>query len=269
MYSVIQCLYNLPNVDLGVSVEVLPPKSKRHVAGGNALPRFVNLACGVAVAAQHNSCKLLSLVAIPRVLVRLIQADKSFKTLWAPARSPARLAVSELLFLRGQLGLDLISGSRTLREAKCFSLFCATTSHPETHNLSASTRSGHACAFARQARACPYTLAQFLNSAEASLAVKSCSLSKLWNTPGFTPAAGRLLACGTNVECGVCTHGFARCLALAACSHAAVARAMFVCALAKLHLMVSNNIRWPHVFVLNKFRTLRKLVWLLSFPVPV
>ncbi|AUG34233.1 5,10-methylenetetrahydrofolate reductase [Candidatus Hodgkinia cicadicola] len=284
MYTVIQCLYNLPSVDLNLSVEVLPPKGKQDfvsaigdysIACGNALPRFVSLTCGAADAAKHNSYKLLlalsSVVAVPRILVRLTQADNSFRTFQATARSLARLGVSKLLFLRGQLSLDLISSFRILRKARCLSLLCVTTSCSETHNLSANTRSARACAFARQAKARSRSLAQFLNSAEAfaKLSVRSCSLSKLWNTLGFVVCVKRLLNCGISVERGVHAHSFASCLTLAACSHALMARAMFVCALAKLYSMVSNNICWLHVFVLNKFRTLRKLVWLLSFPLLV
>ncbi len=274
-------------MDLNLSVEVFPPKGKQDfisvigeylVECGNALPAFVNLTCGAAGAAKHNSYKLLLalslLIASPRILVHLIQVDKSFGTLQATACSLARLGVSKLLFLRGdyyvssQLRLDLISSFRILRNARCLSLFCITTNYPEIHSLSANTRSGRACAHVRQALGCSYTLTQFFNFAEAfaKLSAKSCLLSKLWNVPGFIASVKRPLNCRISVKCGVYIHNFARCLILAGCSHAALARAMLVHALAKLYLMVSNNICWFHVFVLNKFRALRKLVWLLSFP---
>ncbi|XXN13556.1 MAG: methylenetetrahydrofolate reductase [Candidatus Hodgkinia cicadicola] len=290
MYSAIQCLYNLSNVDFNLSAEVFPPKSKQElnsVIGDylascyNAPLRFVSLTCGAAGAAKHNSYKLLlalsSLVATPRILVHLIRVDKSFKTFQSAACSLARLGVSKLLFLRGdhyvssQLRLDLISCFRILREARCLSLFCATTNYPEIHNLSANARLECDCANAKQVLGSSYSFTQFFNFAEvfAKVSVKSCLLSRLWNVPGFIVSVKRPLNCRVSVKCGVYIPNFVRCLILTGCSHALIARAMFVYALAKLYLMIANNICWLHVFVLNKFRTLRKLVWLLSFPLLV
>ncbi|AUG91483.1 5,10-methylenetetrahydrofolate reductase [Candidatus Hodgkinia cicadicola] len=287
MYSVIQCLYNLPNADFNVSVEVFPPKSKQDFVSVtddylasryNVLPKFVSLTCGAAGAAKHNSYKLLlalgSFVAAPTILVHLIQVDKSFKTIQLTACSLARLGISKLLLLRGdcyvssQLRLDLISGFRALRKARCSSLFCATTNYPEIHSLSANARLEWDCAQAKQALGCSYSLTQFFNFAEAfaKVSVRSCLLSKLWNIPGFVVSVKRPLNCRISVKCGVYVHNFIRRLIATGCSHALMARAMFVYALAKLYSMISNNVCWLHVFVLNKFRTLRKLVWLLSFP---
>ncbi|AUG91365.1 5,10-methylenetetrahydrofolate reductase [Candidatus Hodgkinia cicadicola] len=270
MYSVIQCLYNLPNADFNVSVEVFPPKSEQDFVSAagdylasryNVLPRFVSLTCDAAGAAKHNSYKLLlalsSLVATPTILVHLTRANESLEAIQLTARSLARLGISKLLLLRGdcyvstQLRLDLISGLRALRKARCSSLFCAATSYPEIHSLG-----------------CAYSLTQFFNFAEAfaKLSVKSCLLSKLWDIPGFVVSAKRPLNCRISVKCGVYIHNFARRLIATGCSHALMARAAFVYALAKLYSMISNNVCWLHVFVLNKFRTLRKLVWLLSFP---
>ncbi|AUI38866.1 5,10-methylenetetrahydrofolate reductase [Candidatus Hodgkinia cicadicola] len=257
MYSGIQCLYNLSSADLKLSVEVFPPKTEQVfvgaigeylVASDNALPRFVSATCGAVG------------VAIPKSLAYLVQADKPFKTFQVTARSFALLGVSGLVFLRGdhcvssQLRLDLTSG---LRRAGRSSLFCTTTNYPETHNLSASARLG---------RACVCSLAQSFNFAEAfaRLNVRPCLLSKLWGVPEFIACVRRLSSCRTSVKCGAHIHDFARCPILAGCLHAVTARAMFVHALAKLYSIVSNNICWLHVFVLNKFRTLRKLVWLLS-----
>ncbi len=186
-------------MDLNLSVEVFPPKGKQDfvsVIGGclvecDAPLRFVNLTCGAAGAAKHNSYKLLlalsSLIATPRILVHLIQVDKSFRTFQVAAHALAQLGVSKLLFLTGdhyvgsQLRLDLISGFRILRKVRCLSLFCITTSYPEIHSLSASARSEHACACVRQALGCSYSLTQFFSSAEAfaKLSAKSCLLSEL------------------------------------------------------------------------------------------
>lgn len=91
-------------------------------------------------------------------------------------------------------------------------------------------------------------------------------LVRLWDISGFIACAKRLSGCGISVGCGVYS---ARCLILAGCSFALMARAMFAYALAKLRLMISNNVSWLHVFVLNGSRTLRKLVWLLLFPMLV
>ncbi|AUG33815.1 5,10-methylenetetrahydrofolate reductase [Candidatus Hodgkinia cicadicola] len=262
MYTAIQCLHNLSNVGLKPSAEVLPPSKQDFVsvigdysvACGNALPRLVNLTCDAAGAAEHNSYKLLLALSLcaatPRILVHSIQVDKSFKTLWATARSLARLGVSELLFLGGdcsQLGLDLISGG-----TRCPSLFCETTNYPGTRSLRANALESSQVS---QALARPYT--QFLDFAEAfaKLSIKSCLLPKLWSAPGFVASVKRLLNCGVSVKCGIRNSASRSILA-----DALTARAMFVCA---LHSIVSNNGRWLHV---NKFRTLRKLVWLLSFP---
>lgn len=140
-------------------MEVFPSKSKQEFVSAvgdclaschNALPRFVSLTCGAAGAAKHNSYKLLlalsSLVAAPRVLVHLIQVDKSFEAFQLAACSLARLGISKLLFLRGdyyvssQLRLDLISCFRSLRQARRLSLFCVITCYPEIHNLGANAR---------------------------------------------------------------------------------------------------------------------------------
>ncbi|ATW06113.1 5,10-methylenetetrahydrofolate reductase [Candidatus Hodgkinia cicadicola] len=286
----IHCLHGLSGVGLSLSAEVFPPKSKQDfvsvvgdylVACANVPPRFVSLTCGAAGADSHNSYKLLLalglLVAAPTLLVHLIRVDKSFGAFQAAARSLAQLGISKLLFLRGdyyvssQLRLDLISSFRILREARCLSLFCITTDYPEVHGLSANTRLGWACARVKQALGCSYSFTQFFNFAEAfaKLSVRSCLLSGLWNVPGFIASVKRLLNCRISVKCGVYIHDFARRLILAGYSHNLMVRAMCVCALAKLYSMVSNNICWLHVFVLNKLRTLRKLVWLLSFPMLV
>ncbi len=88
---------------------------------------------------------LASLVATPRILVHLIRVDKSFKAFQLVARSLARLGISELsgdYCVGSQLGLDLISSFRILREAGCLSLFCVTESCSEVCSLGADTRLG-------------------------------------------------------------------------------------------------------------------------------
>ncbi len=150
MYSGIQCLHNLSNADINLSVGALPPKSEQgfvsaigdySVVRANAQSRFVSLG-----AAKHNLCELLlalSLVnATPTISVRLVQVDRPFKTFQVMVRP----GISELLFFRGdycvssQLRLDLMSGFRILR--RCLGLFCKPTSCPEVHNLRANARSG-------------------------------------------------------------------------------------------------------------------------------
>ncbi|AUG33772.1 5,10-methylenetetrahydrofolate reductase [Candidatus Hodgkinia cicadicola] len=260
MYSAIHCLYNLSSVDL--SAEAFPPKSKqdsvgvigeRSIARDNALPRFVSSTCGAVGA------------AIPKGLVRLAQAHKPFRTLQMTARSFALLGASGRVgdhCVSSQLRLDSTSSFRVLRTRS--SSFCTTC--PEILNLSANTRPAQARVRVKQALACSHSLAQLFDFAEAfaRLSVSSCLLSKPRDASEFVAPVRRLLNCRTSVECGVCNHEFARRSILA--GYAPTPRAMLVYALAELYLIISGNARRRNVFVLNKFRTLRKLVWLLSIP---
>lgn len=257
-------------MDFSLSADAFPPKSEQDFVNEisdsltsccNVQPKLVSLTCGTVSAAQHNSHKLLlalgSRVANPTLLVYLIQVNHSFKTV----QLTARLGISKLLgdcYVSSQLRLDLMSSFRTLRGARRSSLVCGTTDHPGIHGLSARLERTRT----KQALGCSCSLAQFLNFAEAvaTPSVKSCLLSKLWRTPGFVVCAERPLNCKLCVECGVYIHNFVRRLILTGCSPAFVARAGFVYALAKLCSMISSNACWVHVFVLNKFRTLRKLV---------
>ncbi|XXM93238.1 MAG: methylenetetrahydrofolate reductase [Candidatus Hodgkinia cicadicola] len=281
--NTLQCLYSLPSVNVNFSVELFPPKcvhalrsavTEYITAHRYTKFKFASLTCGAANADKHNSYKLLlalnSVVASPKLLAHLIQADKSLETLWVFVQALKLLGVNKVLFLKGdryagaQLRLDAASAFQTLRKTRRLSLFCAATSYPEIYSLNSSSCCERGCARIKRALGCSYSITQFFNAVDAfaKSSIRACLLSESLNVPGFVISVKRPLSLRISAKCGVYIHSYVKRLVSKACAYAK--RTILIRTIAKLYSMLLNNIRWFHVFALNKFRMFCKLAWLFS-----
>ncbi|XXM90215.1 methylenetetrahydrofolate reductase [Candidatus Hodgkinia cicadicola] len=284
MANVIQCLYGLYNVDISFSVEFFPPKhwhALRCVASEYSLAthlikfKFVSLTCGASGADKHNSYKLLLalslILATPKVLVHIIQVDKSATNFYTLVQALKRLGVNKILLLKGdyyissQIRPDAVKNFLVLRRIRKLGLFCAATNYPEVHSSGISARCERALATIKSVLGCSYSFTQFFNVTTnfVKSSVRACLLSNLWNVPGFVVSVKRPLGCRTSVKCSVYIHGFVKKLVLTDCRRA-WKRTMIIYTITKVYTMLANNVRWLHVFALNRFRAICKLAWLLS-----
>ncbi|ATY93528.1 5,10-methylenetetrahydrofolate reductase [Candidatus Hodgkinia cicadicola] len=282
--NVLRCLYGLPNVNISFSVEFFPPKcihAIRTAVGGYLTARdcvgfkFVSLTCGASGADKHNSYKLLLALSLfietKKILIHLIQVDKSLEVLTLFIKRLKQLGVNKILLLKGdyyvdaQIRPDAANDFLFLTETRLLSLFCAITNYPEVHILGKSSRCERTLAAIKRSFGCSYSFTQFFNVVETFIKanIRMCLLTKLLNIPGFVISVKRPLGCRTSVRCGVYIPRFIKSLILIDCDNFRK-RNMMMYTITKVYIMLINNIRWLHVFALNKFRTFHKLTWLFS-----